>query len=76
MSIEKNEQTPRSVSILALGDSMIFMAAVWIGFWIGTGIRNGEFDDWLMYWAVGSFLFGYAMNLIGGIYEKLENAGF
>jgi hypothetical protein len=76
MSIEKNEQTPRSVSILALGDTMWFMAAIWIGLWIGTGLRNGEFDYGMIHMAVVSCIFGYAINLIGGIYEKLENAGF
>lgn len=76
MSFEKKEQTPRSVSILALGDTMMLMAAVWIVFWIGTHIRNGEFDHSMIYLAVGHYLFGYAVNLIGGIYEKLENAGF
>jgi len=76
MSIKKNEQTPRSVSILALGDTMWFMAAIWIGLWIGTRLRNGEFDEGKIYMAVGCYIFGYAMNLIGGIYEKLENAGY
>ncbi|MBT93261.1 MAG: hypothetical protein CMA60_00340 [Euryarchaeota archaeon] len=76
MSITKNEQTPRSVGILALGDTMMFFAAVWFGFWIGTSLRHGEFDDWWIYWSLGSYVFGYTMNHLGNIMEKLENAGF
>ena len=76
MSIEKNEQTPRSVSILALGDTMWFLSAVSVVFWFWTRIRDGKFDDWWIYWSIGCFLFGYTVNRIGTIMERLENAGY
>jgi len=76
MSFRKNGQTPRSVSILALGDTMWFMAACWFGFWIGTRLRDGEFNDSMIVMSAGSFVYGHIMKLIGTIMERLENAGY
>ena len=76
MSIEKNEQTPRSVSILALGDTMILLGLAWTVFWAFAVIFDGEWKDSTMSLACGMLVYGHIMKLAGNIMEKLENAGY
>jgi len=55
---------------------MRFMAVVYLGIWAGEGVRNGEFNNLNMLYALGSYAFGYLLCLNGHILDKLEDAGY